>query len=239
MTYVQGFVAAAPSANKEAYSKHASEAAPLFKEFGATRVVECWGDDVPDGKVTDFKSAVQAKEGEVIVFSWMEYPSKEACAAANQKMMSDPRMKEMGASMPFDGQRLIFGGFAPIVDDGAGGRMGYVDGFLIPVPTANKEAFRALAAQAAPVFTDHGATRVVECWGDDVPDGKVTDYRRAVKATADETVVYSWIEWPSKESRDTGNRKVFEDPRMQTDMSKMPFDGQRMIYGGFAPILQA
>jgi len=116
MPYIEGFVAAVPAANKEAYKKHAAEAAPLFKEFGVTRMVECWGDDVPDGEVTDFRKAVKAKDDEVVVFSWFEYPSKEARDAANEKIMSDPRMKEMGATMPFDGKRMIFGGFAPILD---------------------------------------------------------------------------------------------------------------------------
>jgi len=116
MKYVEGFVAAVPAANKEAYRKHAAEAAPLFKEFGASRVVECWGDDVPDGKITDFRRAVQADDGEIVVFSWIEYPSKEARDAANAKIMSDPRMKEMGDQMPFDARRMIFGGFMPILD---------------------------------------------------------------------------------------------------------------------------
>jgi uncharacterized protein YbaA (DUF1428 family) len=116
MRYVEGFVAAVPAANKEIYCKHAAEAAPLFKEFGATRVVECWGDDVPDGKLTDFRRAVKAQDDEVVVFSWFEYPSKEVRDAANQKMRTDPRMKAMGEQMPFDGKRMIFGGFAPIVD---------------------------------------------------------------------------------------------------------------------------
>jgi len=116
MKYVEGFVAAVPAANKESYRKHAAEAAPLFKEFGATRMVECWGDDVPEGKLTDFRRAVQAKEDEVIVFSWIEYPSKEVRDAANERIMSDPRMKAMGHTMPFDGKRMIFGGFVPILD---------------------------------------------------------------------------------------------------------------------------
>ena len=116
MKYVDGFVIAVPVANKEVYQKHAAEAAPLFKEFGATRMVECWEDDVPDGKLTDFRRAAQAKEDEVIVFSWIEYPSKEVRDAANQKIMTDPRMKAMGDNMPFDGKRMIYGGFAPILD---------------------------------------------------------------------------------------------------------------------------
>jgi len=116
MTYVEGFVAAVPAANKEIYRKHAAEAAPLFKEFGATRFVECWGDDVPDGQLTDFRKAVKAQDDEVVVFSWVEYPSKEVRDEANQKIMADPRMKAMGEHMPFDGKRMIFGGFAPILD---------------------------------------------------------------------------------------------------------------------------
>lgn len=116
MTYVDGFVASVPAANKEAYRKHAAEAAVLFKEFGATRIVECWGDDVPPGKLTDFSKAVQAKEDEVVVFAWIEYPSREVRDAAHQKMMNDPRMQAMG-EMPFDGKRMIYGGFTPILDE--------------------------------------------------------------------------------------------------------------------------
>ena len=116
MKYVEGFVAAVPAANKEIYRQHAAEAAPLFKEFGASRVVECWGDDVPDGKITDFRGAVKAQDDEIVVFSWIEYPSKEIRDAANKKIMTDPRMKEMGEQMPFDGKRMIFGGFMPILD---------------------------------------------------------------------------------------------------------------------------
>jgi uncharacterized protein YbaA (DUF1428 family) len=238
MSYVEGFVVAVPADKKEEYRRHAAEAVPIFKEFGVTRHVEAWGDDVPDGKVTDFRGAVQAKEGEEIVFSWFEYPSKEARDFANEKMMSDPRMEAMGASMPFDGQRMIFSGFAPIVEEGPGGAMGYTDGFVAPVKAGNKEAYRAMAAKAAPIFREHGATRVVEAWGDDVREGKVTDFRRAVKAEDGENVVFSWIEWPSKQARVEGWGKVMADPRMKPP-EEMPFDGKRMFWGGFAPILDA
>ncbi|MDB5698937.1 MAG: signal recognition particle [Alphaproteobacteria bacterium] len=115
MDYVDGFVVAVPAANKDAYLEQAREALALFKEFGATRMVECWGDQVPDGKVTDFKRAVQAKEDEVVVFSWIEWPSKEIRDAGMKKMMEDSRMKDM--KMPFDGQRMIYGGFQPILDE--------------------------------------------------------------------------------------------------------------------------
>ena len=239
MTYVEGFVVAVPTANKEAYRKHAADAAPLFREFGVSRMVEAWGDDVPDGKVNDLKGAVQAKDDETVVFSWFEYPDKATRDAANQKMMSDPRMAAMGAEMPFDAKRMIIGGFDSIVDDRADGSMGYADGYVLPVPDGNKEAYRALAEKASQVFRDHGATRVVEAWGDDVPDGKVTDFARAAHKQDGETVVFSWVEWPSKEARVAGWEKVMADERMQPDGSDVPFDGKRMIYGGFAPIVEA
>ena len=117
MSYVDGFVVAVPEANKEDYRAMAAKAAPLFKEFGAMRIVECWADDVPEGTQTDFYRAVKAEEGETVVFSWIEYPSREARDAANAKMMSDPRMKEMGENMPFDGKRMIYGGFAILLDE--------------------------------------------------------------------------------------------------------------------------
>lgn len=116
MSYVDGFVAAVPAENKEAYRAFAKATARLFREYGATRIVEAWGDDVPAGKVTDFFGAVKAKPGEVVVFAWIEYPSKEVRDFAVKKMFADPRMEALGA-MPFDGARMIFGGFEVIVDE--------------------------------------------------------------------------------------------------------------------------
>ena len=114
--------------------------------------------------------------------------------------------------------------------------MSYVDGFVIPVPAGKKEDFRQHAAAFAPIFLEHGATRVVECWGDDVPDGKLTDFKGAVKAEEGEVVVFSWIEWPSKEARMAGMKAVMEDPRGAA-AGEMPFDGKRMIFGGFQPLV--
>ena len=110
MAYIDGFVAAVPKANKDAYIAHASAAADRIKEWGATRVVENWGDDVPTGETTDFLRAVAAKADEVIVFSWIEYPDKATRDAVNKKMMS-PEGMEGVPDMPFDGRRMIFGGF--------------------------------------------------------------------------------------------------------------------------------
>jgi uncharacterized protein YbaA (DUF1428 family) len=236
MTYVDGFVLAVPTANKEEYRQHAAGAAPLFKEFGVKRMVETWGDDVPEGKVTDFRKAVQAKDDETVVFSWFEYADKAARNAANEKMMSDPRMKEMGESMPFDGKRMIMAGFESFVDEQAGGQAGYVDGYVLPVPQEKKDAYRKIAEGFAGKAKELGALRVVEAWGDDVPDGKVTDYKRAVKADDSENVVYSYIEWPDKEARDAAWAKIMDDPDMQPQ-GEMPFDGKRMFWGGFRPIL--
>lgn len=239
MSYVEGFVLAVPTAKKDEYLRHAANAAPLFKEFGALRHVEAWGDEVPDGAVTDFKGAVQAKDDEVVVFSWFEYPDRATRDSANEKIMSDPRMDAMGQEMPFDGKRMIYAGFAPILDAGKKGAMGYMNGMVVPVPTSNKETYRAFAETAAEVFLEAGASRVVDAWGDDVPAGEVTDYARAVKAQDDETVVFSWVEWPSKAEHDAGWAKIMADPRMQPGGAPRPFDGRRMIYGGFSPILDA
>ena len=114
--------------------------------------------------------------------------------------------------------------------------MSYIAGFVIPGPAGKKQAYRDMAAKAAPIFMEHGATRMVECWGDDVPDGKVTDFKGAVKAEAGETVVFSWVVYPSKAARDEANKKIMADPRMKMD-GDMPFDGKRMIYGGFEVLL--
>jgi uncharacterized protein YbaA (DUF1428 family) len=239
MTYVEGFIVAVPTANKDAYIRHATEAAPLVKEFGVLRQVECWGDDVPDGKLNDLKRAVLATADETVVFSWFEYADRAARDAANVRMMSDPRMAAMGETMPFDAQRMIYAGFDSIVDQRTNGTTNYVDGLVLPVPAANKQAYRALAQKAAGVFIDHGAVRVVECWGDDVPSSEVTDFARAAHAKPDETIIFSWIEWPTREARVAGWALVMDDPRMQPGPDGVPFDGARMIYGGFAPIIDA
>lgn len=233
MTYIEGFITPVPTANRDAYLAHARQAEALINEFGATRMVEAWADDVPDGKVTDFRKAVQATDDETVLFSWFEYPDKAARDAANAKMMADPRMEDMAKDMPFDGRRMIYGGFASIVDTG-GARGGYIDGFVAPAP--DQAAYLEMAAKAAPVFLEHGATRVVEGWEDDVSDGKVTDYRRAVQAQDGERIVYSWIEWPDRATRDAGWEKVMADARMKPP-GEMPFDGKRMFWGGFLPIL--
>src|SRR3546814_3237532 len=142
MTYVEELVLSLPTAQKGEYRNHAAEAASLVNEFGVCRHVEALGDEVPAGKLNDFRTAVQAKEGEEIVFSWFEYPDRATRDAANEKMMSDPRLAEMGETMPFDGQRMIVSGFESLVEEGLGGTMGYTDGFQLAVPDGHKDASR-------------------------------------------------------------------------------------------------
>ncbi len=114
--------------------------------------------------------------------------------------------------------------------------MTYISGFVTPVPTASKAAYIRLAEQAGALFQEFGALSVMEAWGDKLPDGKVTDFRRAVQATADETVVLSWVIWPDRATADAAEAKMMADPRVKT--WEMPFDGRRMIFGGFDPVLQ-
>ena len=119
--------------------------------------------------------------------------------------------------------------------------MAYIDGYVIAVPTANEQKFIDFANKFDPSFLEYGATRVLECWGDDVPHGKQTDFYRAVAAKEDESVVFSWVEWPSKAVRDEAMTKMMQDPRMDPASpmhQTMPFDGARMIFGGFTTVLE-
>jgi uncharacterized protein YbaA (DUF1428 family) len=115
----------------------------------------------------------------------------------------------------------------------------YVDGFLCAVPTANRDAYRRFAETAAPIFRACGALSLVECWGDDIPDGEITSMKSAVLCEENETVVFSWITWPSKAVRDAAMEKIKADPRFDPEFNPMPFDFRRMIFGGFEVLLEA
>ena len=234
MTYFEGFIVPVPEANKDAYRRHAESFAPMFSDIGVHRVVEAWDSDVPEGKVTDFRKAVDAKPDEKVVFSWFEYPDKATRDAANERMKTDERMKELGSNMPFDAKRLILGGFETIVEEGSD-RGDYTDGFVVPVPEGKREAYRELAAKMAKVFRQHGASRVIEAFGSDIPKGQVTDFYRAVKAEDGESVVFSFIEWPDKATRDEAWKQIMSDESLKPE-GDMPFSGQRMFWGGFEPI---
>ena len=234
--YIQGFLVPVPADKQDAYREVAEKFWPIVHDLGALEHVEAWESDVPDGEQTDFRRAVALAGGEKVVFSWVIWPDKATADASHERMMTDPRMAEFSGEMPFNAKRMVFGGFEPIVEEGRPGG-GYFDGFVAPVPNGNREAYRAMAAKAAGVFREYGATRVVEAWGDDVPEGQVTDFRRAVKAEEGENVVFSWIEWPSKQARDEAWPKLMEDERMKPDFANMPFDGKRMFWGGFSTLV--
>jgi len=233
MSYFEGFIAPVPDVNRDAYLKHSAGLAPLLQECGVGRMVESWEDQIPDGELTDFRKAVDAKPNEKVVFSWFEYPGKAERDASSEKFMSDPRLKDMGANVPFDARRMIFGGFEAIVDEGAAGGGRYTDGFVVPVQHSKRDEYQALASQMAEQFREYGATRVVEAFSNDVPGGEVTDFYRAVKAEDGEGVVFSFIEWPDKQTRDQAWGKIMAGERHRP----LPFDGKRMFWGGFKKIL--
>ncbi len=240
MAYIDGFVIAVPTANRQKFIEHADRSGSAFMDHGATRVVECWGDDVPEGKTTDFQGAVAATDDETVAFAWIEWPDKATRDALMGRMdalgKTDERFDPAKNPMPFDGQRVIYGGFQPIVERGAPARNGYVQGFVLPVRTARREAYRTMAEEAWTMFQEFGALRVVEAWGDEVHDGKLTDFRRAVKAEPDETIVFAFMEWPSRQVCDAAAEKMMKDDRMKPPRDA-PFDARRMIYAGFTPIV--
>ena len=240
MSYIDGFVIAVPTGKQQQFIAHANTVDSAFIDHGATRVVECWGADVPKGKTTDFQGAVAAQDDETVAFSWIEWPDKatrdDVMGRMDELAKTDERCDPAKNPMPFDGKRMIYGGFEPIVEQGGAAIDSYVQGFVIPVPAGRREDYRKLAEDAWVMFKDCGALRVVEAWGDDVPDGKLTSMPMAVRLKPGETVVFSWITWPSRQVRDTGMKAFMEDPRCPKDM---PFDGKRLIYGGFRVLLSA
>ncbi len=235
MSYIQGYLIPVLPAKKEAYRKMAADMAPMFMEFGALRLVECWGDEVPKGKTTDMYGAVNAQGEENIVFSWVDWGTKETCDKAHEKMMQDERMQEMPPDMPFDGKRMVFAGFETLGESGNGGTSGYVMGYVAPVPRNNRRAFDEMCASMRDVAVDCGALHALDAWAETIEDGKVTDFKRAVKAETDEAIAFGYAEWPSKEAHEKGSAAMREDKRMAK--LQMPLDGKRLIYGGFYPIV--
>jgi uncharacterized protein YbaA (DUF1428 family) len=247
MTYIEGFVIAVPTANKDKFIAHANYGDEVFLDQGATRILECWQDNVAKGHTTDFFGAVDAREDESVVFSWIEWPSKAERQAMTDKMdelmKTDERFDPAKNPMPFDGMRMIYGGFQPIVEEGEAIADPYVQGFIVPVPEGNKEAYRKAAIGMWEIMKDYGARRVVEAWQDDVPHGKQTDFFRSVKAEDGEIVVFSFIEWESREVCDGAHDKMMQDQRMKDfeknfEGAQPPFDGKRMVYGGFRPVVE-
>jgi uncharacterized protein YbaA (DUF1428 family) len=238
MAYIDGFVLAVPNANKDAYQKMASDAAAVFRRLGAIGFVENWGLEVPQGKVTCFNSAVMRKPDETVMFSWIVWPDRAARDAGNKAMMDDPAFEGMSPeTMPFDGQRMICGGFEPLFGD-ALAAPGIVDGTLMPVPAGSRAAYTAAAEKLAAMFVEHGATTVVDAWGEDLPEGKVNSFHTAVLKKPDENVIFSWINWKDAATRQAGWDKAMADPRM-AEFSPVTTgaDLGRMIYGTFEPLV--
>lgn len=236
MTYVSGFLLAVPTANKEVYRKHAEEAWPMFKEYGALTMVEGWGDEVPDGKVNCINSAVKRKPDETAMFSWVVWPDRKTSDEAEKRMMADMEGKEF-PEMPFDGKRMIIGGFQTLLGD-ATKKTGYIDGTVMPVPADKREAYTAASKKMAELFQEYGAISVVDAWGDNLPEGKVNDFHTAILRKPDEAVVFSWINWKDKAARDAGWEKIMADLRMQEfGPASVGADMGRMIYGSFTPLV--
>jgi uncharacterized protein YbaA (DUF1428 family) len=233
--YIQGFIVPVPGDKKTEYKHVAEKFWDIAKDYGAQEHVEAWEADVSDGKHTDFRKAVKIAGDEKVVFAWVVWPDKAAADAGHETMMADERMEQFGEDMPFDGKRMVYGGFEPIIDEGRPGG-GYVDGFILPVPKGKRGEYSAMAAKAAKVFLEHGAVRDIEAWGVDTPTGEVTSFPRSVEAKDDESVVFSFVEWPDEEARNDGWKKVMADDRMQPGQD-MPFDGKRMFWGGFEPLV--
>lgn len=235
MAYYTGSLAAVPSDKKQEYLEHLAAAWQLMRGYGAVRIVESWGVDVPRGKVNDLYGAVDARDDEAVVFAWLEWPDKQTADDAWQKMQTDPAMRQMPPP-PFDGSRMIFGGFQPLLSQGSDRDAGYIQGFVLAVPGDAKSAYADMARQAwAEAFEPYGCLGTVEGWGTDVPHGKQTDFYRATKAEDGEVTVFAWTAWPDKETCDAA-AKAMEADMEGKEFPQMPFDGMRMMWGGFQPI---
>ncbi len=236
MSYFQGFIIPVPEANKGAYLKMAQESVPLFTDYGARRIVECWGSDVPRGELTDMYGAVKAEKGENIVFSWIDWGTKEAFDKAHKDMGSDERMEEP-SEMPFDGMRMIYSGFETVGERGTSGPAGYVQAYVAPVAKEKREAFADMCKTMRDLAIDNGAIHAVDGWAAGIKSGTITDFKQAVKAKAGEAIAFGYAEWPSKDAFDQGSVKMREDARMPPPGADMPMDGKRLIYGGFEVML--
>ncbi|MFV0276339.1 MAG: DUF1428 domain-containing protein [Parahaliea sp.] len=234
MSYYTGLIAAVPTANRAKYLEHARATWPLFQGRGATRLVETWGVDIQAGKVTDFYGAVAARDGESIVYSWIEWPDRATADSAWHDIHNDPASANMPA-MPFDGSRMIFGGFESVFAAGSRAAAGYYQGFSLAVPEANRAAYVKMAGDAWPAFRKGGCLGMFENWGVEVQRGEQTDFYRATKAQDGEVPLFSWTAWPDRATCEAA-AKAMEAEMGDFDFSSMPFDGMRMMWGGFEPI---
>lgn len=237
MAYIQGFLIPVPVSNKAAYRKMAEESAPIFTDHGAQRIVECWGDEVPSGEITDMYRAVAAEDGEQVVFSWIDWETQQAFEKAHANIAEDERMQDPPEQMPFDGMRMIYTGFELLGEIGERGKAGYVQGYVAPVPQDKRDAFADMCATMREVAIDCGALHAADGLADGIADGKVTDFKSAVKAKKGEAVAFGLVEWPSKAAFEQGSAKMRTDQRMPGPDADMPLDGKRLIFGGFEVML--
>lgn len=237
MSYYTATLAAVSHARQQDYINHAAACWPVFRRYGVQHMVETWGADLPAGKVTDMRRAVAASADETVVFSWLAWPDRASADAGWQRMANDSAMAGL-PDMPFDGRRMIHGGFSRVLAHDRGGRPGWYQGFVLAVPTANRDAYVHLAEQMWPMFERHGALATVEAWGEDVPHGRVTDFHRATNAGDEEAIVFSWLAWPDRDTCDAASNAMHAQ-MADVDMDTLPFDGQRLILGGFEPIFDS
>lgn len=236
MTCLTGVLAPVAVTNRSAYLDFAKAAWPVLQKHGARGCVEAWGVDLPHGKINDLYTSVQAQDGEAVVFSWIEWADLATAQRAMTAMRDAPEMAEM-AEMPYDGKRMIFGNFSPLLLEGSTRGATYLQGFVLAVPNAKKDAYAEIAAQGwTQLFQPNGCLGMFEGWGKDVPHGKLTDFYRATLAQADETPLFSWLAWPDKETC-TAAASVMEEASARMFPAGMPFDTRRMMWGGFDIIM--
>jgi uncharacterized protein YbaA (DUF1428 family) len=235
MAYISGFLAAVPTANKQAFIHHTLQTASAFRDHGLSSALEAWGTDVPDGDATSMIKALSLKDDETAIFAFYRWPDLETYRAATLSSMQDPRLDPNQNEMPFDVERVHWGNFTPLLELGAQKEGGYFDAFILPIPKAAKAEYLEFAKFGDAIFLEHGANWCVECWEDDIPADARFNFHKAVAKKDDEAIVFCWAQWPSKAARDAGNDKIHHDPRFTAE--SCPFDMSRMIFGGFERVM--
>ena len=233
--YIEAMIGSAPTDKKEAYREAAQTMSAIFHKHGALRTVDAWGAQVPRGEKTDMYRAVQAQDGETIVFACMEWESKEArdkgFAAAEPEMMS------ANAFPPLNGALAIFGRFEPLVEHGHEEAGSYIDVMFGSVAQEQKGPYTAACASYPSYFLDNGALRSVDCWGAEVPRGEKTDIYKAVQAKDGEMPVFGWIEWDSQQAAAAGMRAAMAAMR-EAKVAPPPMDNDLVIFGGFEVLVR-
>lgn len=235
MSYYSGFLAAVPTENKHAFIRHARHTATAFKDHGLVNALECWGVDVPDGRLTSMIKAVDCHKDETVIFAFYHWPEKQVYRDAVATSMKDTRLDPSKNHMSFDRERVLWGNFTPLFEIGRQQEGGVYDAFLLPIPKTLRDEYLEFAKSGDAIFLEHGANWCVECWEDDIPRDASYNFHKAVAKTDGEIVVLSWVQWPSKEAREAGNAKLYNDNRLSPQAC--PFDMSRMIFGSFEPVL--